>query len=146
MCDCSVVMVSAHRPGSCNIVMITARLIMMINKMLSHWKIARCARASQLYHRGPPLKLRPKTWDSSLDDGRLPARARPIQTVRCNYRGPRTLVHNDTQNYFSKWNVSINSARNAVYNFNLFWVHCTFSLLLFLTGWLLRVIAEVNRK
>ena len=57
---------------------------MMINKMLSHWKIARCARASQLYHRGPPLKLRPKTWDSSQDDGRLPARARPIQTVRCN--------------------------------------------------------------
>ena len=42
---------------------------MMINKMLSHWKIARCARASQLYNRGPPLKLRPKTWDSSLTMG-----------------------------------------------------------------------------
>lgn len=41
----------------CNIVMITVQLIMMINKMLAHWKIARCARASQLYHRGPPLKL-----------------------------------------------------------------------------------------
>ena len=77
---------------------------MMINKMLSHWKIARCARASQLYHRGPPLKLQVTTQDLGLfsDDGSLPARARPIQTVRCNYRGPGTLVHNDTQNYFSK--------------------------------------------
>ena len=90
----------------CNIVMITVQLIMMINKMLAHWKIARCARASQLYHRGPPLKL-----------GDLEApRARSIQTVRRNYQG--TLVHNDTQDYFSKWNVSINSARCAAAAYN----------------------------
>ena len=108
----------------------------MINKMLAHWKIARCARASQLYHRGPPLKL-----------GDLEApRARSIQTVRGNYQG--TLVHNDTQDYFSKWNVSINSARSAaVYNFNLFWGAKTiFNFINSDESRLLRVITEVNRK
>ena len=49
---------------------------MMINKMLSHWKIARCARASQLYHRGPPLKFGAKTW--ALGGWAAP-RARPFK-------------------------------------------------------------------
>ena len=46
---------------------------MMINKMLSHWKIARCARASQLYHRGPPLKLQVTAQDLGLFSGRWEA-------------------------------------------------------------------------
>ena len=105
--------------------------------MLAHWKIARCARASQLYHRGPPLKLG--------DLGLLRAsQARAIQTVRGNYQG--TLVHNDTQDYFSKWNVSINSA-TAAYNFDLFWAATTvFNFTNSDELRLLRVIREVNRK
>ena len=75
---------------------------MMINKMLSHWKIGCCARAHPNYI----IAVLPWSWDSRpgtvlRDDGRLPARrARPIQTVWCNYQGPRTLVHNDTQHLF----------------------------------------------
>ena len=50
---------------------------MMINKMLSHWKIARCARASQLYHRGPPLKSQVTAQDLGLFSGRWEAPSSP---------------------------------------------------------------------
>ena len=60
---------------------------MMINKMLSHWKIARCARASQLYHRGPPLKLQVTTQDLGLFSGRW--------ETPCSQPGPGPFKQSD---------------------------------------------------